>query len=48
MKEIEWQQIDGFIVPMEKGLPAMLVPGRSWIHLVKTNPGIEEMVTFSP
>lgn len=48
MKEIEWQQIDGFIVPMENGLPAMLVPGRSWVHLVKTRPGIEEMVTFNP
>jgi hypothetical protein len=48
MKEIEWKQIDGFLVPLENGLPAMLVPGRSWVHLVKTKPGIEEMVTFSP
>ncbi|MET0785419.1 MAG: DUF3048 domain-containing protein [Paenisporosarcina sp.] len=48
MKEIEWQQIDGILVPMEEGLPAMLVPGKSWVHLVKTKPGMEQMVTFSP
>ncbi|MFX3673357.1 MAG: DUF3048 domain-containing protein [Paenisporosarcina sp.] len=48
MKEIEWQQIEGFLVPMENGLPATLVPGKSWVHLVKTRPGIEQMVTFSP
>ncbi len=48
MKEIEWQQIDGILVPIENGLPAMLVPGKSWVHLVKTKPGLEQMVTFSP
>lgn len=48
MKEIEWQQLDGVLVPMENGQPAKLVPGKSWIHLVKTNPGLDEMVTFTP
>ena len=48
MKEIKWQQIDGVLVPMEDGQPAKLVPGKSWIHLVSTNPGIEQMVTFTP
>ena len=48
MKEIEWQQIDGVLVPMENGEPAKLVPGKSWIHFVKTNPGIDQMVTFTP
>jgi hypothetical protein len=48
MKEIEWQQIDGILVPMENGLPAELVPGKSWVHLVKTNPGLDQIVTFSP
>lgn len=48
MKEIEWQQIDGVLVPMENGQPAKLVPGNSWIHLVQTKPGIDQMVTFTP
>lgn len=48
MKVIDWQQIDGVLVPMENGQPAKLVPGKSWIHLVKTNPGIDQMVTFTP
>lgn len=48
MKEIEWQQIDGVLVPMENGEPAKLVPGKNWINLVKTNPGIDQMVTFTP
>lgn len=48
MKEIEWQQVDGILVPIENGMPAMLVPGKSWVHLVPTKPGIEQMVTYSP
>lgn len=48
MKEIEWQQVNGILVPMENGQPAKLVPGKSWIHLVETNPGLDQMVTFTP
>lgn len=48
MKEIKWQEIDGVLVPMEDGQPAKLVPGKSWIHLVSTTPGIEQVVTFTP
>ena len=46
MREIEWQQVDGVLTPMENGKPAKLVPGKSWIHLVKT--GIDQTVTFTP
>ena len=48
MKEIEWQQLNGVLVPMVNGQPAKLVPGKSWIHLVKTDPGLDQMVTFTP
>ena len=48
MREITWEQIDGVLIPMENGQPAKLVPGKSWIHLVNKNPGLNQMVTFTP
>ena len=38
MKEIEWQNIDGVLVPIENGEIAKLVPGKTWIHIVSTSP----------
>lgn len=48
MKEIEWENIDGMLIPMEDGVPAKLVKGKSWISFVPTNPGLEKMVNFLP
>lgn len=48
MKEIEWQNVDGILLPMENGVPAKLVPGKTWISFVPTNPGLETMVKFLP
>ncbi|MEK5217025.1 Protein of unknown function [Psychrobacillus psychrotolerans] len=48
MKEIEWENIDGILMPMENGVPAKLVPGQTWISFIPTNPGLEEMVTYLP
>ncbi|WP_391204183.1 DUF3048 domain-containing protein [Psychrobacillus sp. L4] len=48
MKEIEWGNIDGLLIPMENGVPAKLVKGKSWISIVPTHPGIEKMVNFLP
>lgn len=47
-KEIEWQNRDGILMPIENGLPAKLVPGQTWIHIVPTNPGMGKNVTFTP
>lgn len=47
-KEIEWQNRDGILMPIENGLPAKLVPGQTWIHVVSTNPGMSATVTFTP
>ena len=41
VKEIEWENIDGILTPMENGVPAKLVPGKTWIHIVPTKPGID-------
>lgn len=47
-KAIEWQNIDGMMVPVENGVPVKLVPGKTWIHIVSTDPGMEASVTFTP
>jgi len=48
MKEIEWTNLDGVLTPMDGGQPAKLVPGRTWIHIVPTKPGLSHSVTFTP
>ena len=48
MKEIEWENIDGILVPMENGVPAKLVQGKTWISFVPTNRGLENMVHYLP
>lgn len=47
-KEIEWQNRDGILVPIENGLSAKLVPGQTWIHVVPTKPGLVTSVTYAP
>ncbi|MFS0690403.1 DUF3048 domain-containing protein [Sporosarcina sp. 179-K 8C2 HS] len=48
VKELEWKNVDGFLVPMENGAPAKLVPGKTWIHIIPTNSGISKSVTYTP
>lgn len=48
MKEIEWENKEGILVPIENGEIAKLVPGKTWIHVVQTKPGISSSVTFTP
>ena len=47
-KEIDWENRDGILIPIENGLPAKLVPGQTWIHVVPVNPGISTAITFTP
>lgn len=48
MREIEWKNIDGILTPIEDGVPAKLVPGKTWIHIVPTKPGLGTSVTYTP
>ncbi|MCM3639182.1 DUF3048 domain-containing protein [Sporosarcina luteola] len=48
VKELEWKNVDGFLVPVENGVPAKLVPGKTWIHVIPTYPGIANSVTYTP
>ena len=40
--------VDGVLIPMENGVPAKLVKGKTWISFVPTKPGIENMVNTLP
>lgn len=48
VKELEWKNDEGFLVPMENGVPAKLLPGKTWIHIIPTYSGISKSVTYSP
>ncbi|MGN7388755.1 DUF3048 domain-containing protein [Sporosarcina sp. SAFN-015] len=48
VKELEWRNVEGFLVPMENGVPAKLVPGKTWIHIIPTYTGISKSVTYTP
>lgn len=48
VREIEWENIDGMLTPVENGAPAKLVPGKTWFHIVRTNPGIDSNVSYTP
>ncbi|WP_432361065.1 DUF3048 domain-containing protein [Sporosarcina sp. UB5] len=47
-KELEWKNVEGFLVPTENGVPVKLVPGKTWIHIIPTYSGISKSVTYTP
>lgn len=46
IKKIQWRNVDGRIVPYENGAEAGFVPGKTWICVIPTSPGLEGTVTF--
>ncbi|UOE76634.1 DUF3048 domain-containing protein [Parageobacillus thermoglucosidasius] len=34
IKQVEWKNVDGRILPYERGVPVGLVPGKTWINVV--------------
>lgn len=48
MREIRWDNIDGVLKAIEAdGSEVKLVPGKTWINFVPTNPGIATSVTYT-
>lgn len=45
-KEVNWENIDGKILPVLEGKKAGLVPGRTWINVIPSNPGLEQIISF--
>lgn len=45
-KEVDWENIDGKILPVSNGKLVGLVPGKTWINVIPTSPGLEKTVSF--
>lgn len=45
-QEIEWKNVDGRIVPFMNGEEVYFVPGKTWINIIPTSPGITGAVSF--
>ncbi|HHY73730.1 MAG TPA: DUF3048 domain-containing protein [Bacillus bacterium] len=46
VREIEWKNHDGRIVPYVDGKDAGFVPGHTWVNVIPTRPGLEKMISF--
>ncbi|GAB3043100.1 DUF3048 domain-containing protein [Virgibacillus ainsalahensis] len=47
IEEVQWENRDGRIIPVKDGEPAGFVPGKTWINIIPSNPGINRSVTVS-
>lgn len=47
MREVKWENADGMLIAIEEdGSEVKLVPGKTWVHLVPTAPGLATSVTY--
>ncbi|PIC63341.1 hypothetical protein CSV79_12320 [Sporosarcina sp. P13] len=47
-REIEWENRDGFLIPVDQGLPVKLTVGQTWIHIVPSLSSPSAAVTYIP
>lgn len=47
IQEVEWINEDGRIIPVKDGQPVGFVPGKTWINVIPSNPGMEQSVKIS-
>src|SRR5690606_9394106 len=46
VEEVTWENVNGKILPFQDGKPLKFVPGKTWINVMPTSPGIEQSVTI--
>ncbi|MEH7073004.1 DUF3048 domain-containing protein [Neobacillus drentensis] len=46
VNQVEWKNKNGEIVPVKNGEEIPLVPGKTWINVVPTNPGLQKTVSL--
>lgn len=44
--EVEWKNVDDRIIPFINGKEAGLLPGKTWINIVPSNPGLQSIVSL--
>ena len=44
--DVEWRNVDGRVLPYKDGKVAGLVPGKTWINVMPTDPGIGQSISF--
>ncbi|WP_373895316.1 DUF3048 domain-containing protein [Virgibacillus natechei] len=47
VQEVQWKNQDGRIVPVKDDVPVGFVPGKTWVNIVPTSPGIGQAVSIS-
>lgn len=47
VQKVQWENRDGKIIPVKDGDPVGFAPGKTWINIIPSNPGIEKSVTIS-
>jgi hypothetical protein len=46
VREVEWQNVNGRILPFQHGKELGFLPGKTWINIVPSNPGIATTVVI--
>lgn len=47
MQRLEWVNKDGRIIPVKDGQPVGFIPGKTWVNVVPTSPGLDQSVQVS-
>ncbi|SFB15224.1 Protein of unknown function [Lentibacillus halodurans] len=47
VREVQWENRNGRIIPVQDGDPVKFVQGKTWINVIPADPGISQSVTIS-
>jgi hypothetical protein len=47
VEEVEWKNVDGRILPFKNDEEVKFVPGKTWVNIVPSSPGISQSVQIS-
>lgn len=47
IQQLEWKNEDGRIIPVKDGEPIGFVPGKTWINVIPSDPGLEQSIILS-
>lgn len=47
VQKVEWKNVDGRLLPFSEGKSIGFIPGKTWINLIPTSPGIEKSIKIN-